>query len=369
MKFQIDIKELMNNKMFKMLAMVVASILVLVIVIMLVLSLRVKRVSGYAALEEKMISAAKDYYGENLDALPKEVGGKVEVDSATLTAGKYMKNITDLSPKGSVCSGKVVVKNVNQGYFYQAFVDCGESYQTTTFSNYIKSHVNTVAVGTGLYENGGNYIYRGESPNNYIKFAGRIYRIVQVNVDGTIQMIATEKSDRVVWDDRYNQEREDTVGINDYRVSRLRDTLLSKVNSKMFSDSDRNMLEPFSICLGKVTEDTEVSLGMECSDTLDGQVIGLLPISSYIYASLDATCKTALDGTCQNYNYLETEYNWWTITGDAANTYKAYVVQMNSSAYNTRTASNAVAREVLRLTENSVYVSGDGTLENPYVIK
>lgn len=369
MKFQIDVKKLIENKMFRMLAMVVAAILIVVIVIVVILSFRVKRVSGYTALEEKLISSAKAYYHDHSDQLPKLVGGKAEIDSASLTEGKYMKDIVDLSPKDSVCSGKVIVKNVNQGYFYQAFIDCGDHYRTTSFANYIKGHVNAVAIGTGLYENNGNYIYRGENPNNYIKFAGRLYRIVQINSDGTIQIIATEKTDRVVWDDRYNQERKDSVGINDYRVSRLRDTLLSRVNSNAFSDLDRNMLEPFSICLGKVHEESEVSLGMECGDVLEGQVIGLLPISSYIYASLDASCKTAIDGTCQNYNYLKTDYNWWTITADAANSYKVYVAQMNSSAYTTRAVSTAVAREVLKLTENTVYITGDGSFENPYMIK
>ena len=42
---------------------------------------------------------------------------------------------------------------------------------------------------------------------------------------------------------------------------------------------------------------------------------------------------------------------------------------MNSSAYTTRAVSTAVAREVLKLTENTVYITGDGSFENPYMIK
>lgn len=364
-----DIKKLLENKLFRILALAVVGVIFLVIIIVIVMSARGKRLTGYEALEEKLISVAKEYYQDNQDQLPKEIGGKVEVQSTTLTQEKYMKDIAKISPKGATCNGRVVVKNVNQKYFYQAFVDCGEDHQTTTLSNYVKKNEQIVSSGSGLYENNGSYIYRGELLNNYLKFAGRLYRIVQFNHDGTVQIISTERTERIVWDDRYNQDREENSGINDYRLSRVRDTLLNRVNSDAFSDVDRNMLEPFGLCVGKVLSDAPVALGSECSDVLDGQVIGLLPVSSYVYASLDASCKTPLDGTCQNYNYLVSNYNWWTATGDITNTYKTFVVQMSGSLYNTRSSSEAVVREVLRLTENVVYVSGNGSLENPYIIK
>jgi len=363
------VKELFENKLFRMLAIVIGAVLVIIIVIMIVMAIQGKRVSGYTQLEAKLVSAAKDYYQENSSQLPAALGTTAEVDSTQLTQDGYMKNIAKIAPKNATCTGRVVVKNVNQSYFYQAFVDCGDSYKTSTFANYIKSHVSTVSVGAGLYANNQTYIYRGENPNNYVEFAGRMYRIVQLNEDNTIDIITTEKADKVVFDDRFNQDRNGNEGINDYRVSRVRDSLLAFVNSKSFTDVERSMLVPYSLCLGKVGEDSEISLGMECSDVLENQVIGLLPVSSYAYASLDATCKTPSDGTCANYNYLETDYNWWTLTGDAANTYRAFSVQVRGSAYSTRSASTAVAREVLRLTDNTVYVSGDGTFENPYIIK
>ncbi len=362
-------KKLWENKLFRMLTLVIAAILVVIIIVVVFLSIRGLRVSSYSALEQKMISAAKNYYQNNTDLLPKEVGGKVEVDAGTLSTNKYMKDLANIAPRNSSCTGRVVVKNVNSGYFYQAFIDCGEQYKTTTLSNYIKTHDAPVTIGEGLYENAGNYIYRGENPDNYIKFAGKTYRIVQINADGTIQIIATEKTDRVVWDDRFNQERNNNDGINDYAVSRIRDTLLTHVNSNAFTDAERAMLEPHSLCVGHVAENSLSTLGMECSSTVDRQVIGLLPISSYVYASLDATCQTPTSGTCQNYNYLGTDYSWWTLTADANNTYRTYMVQLGSSANNTRAASSAVARVVLRLTENTIYVSGTGTKEDPYIIK
>jgi len=119
-----DIKKLLQNKMFKILLGVIGAIVLLIIVIMIVFAIRGTRVSGYAVLEEKMVAAARAYYKENSDKLPKEVGGKSEVDHTTLTAEGHLKNLQNISPKGSTCTGRVIVKNVNHGYFYQAFLDC-----------------------------------------------------------------------------------------------------------------------------------------------------------------------------------------------------------------------------------------------------
>lgn len=365
-----DIKELMEKKLFKVLTLVIGIILVLIIVVIIVMSLTGGRASNYQQLENKLISAAKSYYQDNSDNLPATLGTATEVSDVTLVEGKYIKKMEKLSPKGSTCSGKVVVKNVNNGYFYQAFVNCGSNYNTTVISDYIKSKTSTVTTGAGLYENNGSYIYRGENPNNYIKFANRLYRIVKINSDSTIDIISTEKKERVVWDDRYNQDRKNEDGINNYSVSRVRDTLLTYVNSNAFSDSERGMLEPYTLCIGKMNEEDEVIYGSECSETLENQIIGLLPISSYVYASIDATCRSPLDGTCRNYNYLSgVAYNWWTLTADASSTHRVFSVSAESSAYTTRASSSSNPREVLRLTDNTVYVSGTGTQTDPYIVK
>ncbi len=363
------IKELLQNKLFKMLALVIAGLIVVIVIIVIVMAMMGRRVSNYADLEDKMISAAKEYYKKNNDRLPKEIGAKIEIDSSSLAEDGYMKELEKIAPKDATCTGKVTVKNVNQGYFYQAFLDCGEKYKTTKLSDYINNHENPVIVGPGLYEVNGKKAYRGENPKNYITFAGRTYRIVQINEDGTVDIIGTTREDRVVWDDRYNEDRNQNEGINDYSVSRVRDTLLTYVNSDAFNDNQRSMLEPFSLCVGKVSEDALVTRGMECSEKLDNQIIGLLPVSYYTYASLDANCTTATHGTCENYNYLVIDYQWWTLTADSNTSYRVYAVGPSSSAILTRGSSMGSIREVLRLTENTVYVKGDGSLENPYVIK
>lgn len=364
-----NIKELMENKLFKVLALVIGIILVLIIIIVIVMALTGGRASNYQQLEDKLISAAKNYYQDNSGNLPATIGTTSEVSDVTLVEGKYIKSMEKLAPKGSTCSGKVIVKNVNNGYFYQAFVNCGDSYNTTVISDYIKSHTSTVSTGTGLYENSGNYVYRGEKPNNYIKFADKLYRIVKINSDSTIDIINTESKNKVIWDNRYNLESRYEDGINDYSLSRIRDSLLKYINSKVFSDEERSMLEPHSICIGKSTTATGFVYGSECSETLDNQIIGLLPLSYYNYVSLDPNCIKTTSGSCRNYNYLVTDYDWWTLTADASTTRRVFAVGRGSSASLSKASTIHIRREVLRLTANTVYVSGNGTQTDPYVVK
>lgn len=359
----------MENKLFKMLAIIIGVILLLVIIIVIVMALMGGRVATYQQLEDKLIVAAKSYYKNNSSMLPTTLGSTTEVSDVTLVEGKYIKSMDKLSPKGSVCSGKVVVKNVNNSYFYQAFVNCGDSYNTTVISDYVKSHTSVVTSGTGLYANNGNYVYRGEKPENYIKFANKLYRIVKINSDSTIDIINTESKNRVLWDNRYNLESRYEDGINNYSLSRIRDSLLKYINSKVFSDQERSMLEPHSICIGKSTSNTDYVYGSECSETLDNQIIGLLPLSSYVYASLDSNCVKTTSGSCRNYNYLVTDFDWWTLTADTTTTRRVFAIGRGGSASLSKASTIHIRREVLRLTDKTVYVSGSGTETDPYIVK
>ena len=71
---------------------------------------------------------------------------------------------------------------------------------------------------------------------------------------------------------------------------------------------------------------------------------------------------------CNNYNYLTNYSNsFWLITADSESTFKGY--KFSSGITQTRLATSGVARIVLNITKNSVYVSGNGTYNDPYIIK
>ena len=69
-----------------------------------------------------------------------------------------------------------------------------------------------------------------------------------------------------------------------------------------------------------------------------------------------------------NYNYLSNyKHNWWTITATSLNSYNVY--QIENYAVLKRASTTAVPRYVLHLAKDAIYVSGDGTKNNPYIVK
>ena len=64
-------------------------------------------------------------------------------------------------------------------------------------------NVDTINSGDGLYIDSyesGRYIYRGQNPNNYIKFNGELWRIIAKEADGTYKIIRNDLLDKMPFD-------------------------------------------------------------------------------------------------------------------------------------------------------------------------
>ena len=85
--------------------------------------------------------------------------------------------------------------------------------------------------------------------------------------------------------------------------------------------------------------------------------------------SIDPNCKTVVDYSCQNYNYLATSYKWWLITAVKDNTKEAYGIDSSGVAAPTTTSSYMYPRIVIMLDSNVLFKNGKGTESNPYKIK
>lgn len=69
--------------------------------------------------------------------------------------------------------------------------------------------VETVTSGSGLYISNqeiGRYIYRGSSPNNYIKLDNEMYRIISKEPDGTIKTIKNDVIGNLPFDPGYSND-------------------------------------------------------------------------------------------------------------------------------------------------------------------
>ena len=359
-----------KGKLIKLM-MIIGAIFLVVIVFMLIMGSFNSRNLKYDDIETKMREAAIKYYKKNENMLPAE-GQSVEVDAVTLANDKYMKPLSKLKKKVS-CTGRVVVKKVNGNFIYAPYLDCGENYRTKKLSDVVLSEI--VSSGSGLYEMNDQYVFRGEKINNYIQLDKQLFRIVKVTRENEMLIIPVIQKNRISysWDNRYNAERSYNYGVNDYRISRVYDQLQALYNAKdnvWLSDKDKEKLSSFSLCIGKRDEkDTNNSNQLECSDILENQMIGLLSVSDYKNASIDSNCYNPTNKACQNYNYLKTDFNWWTVSASSKNSYQVIYINGNGYAEVTNASSTKVLRPVFMLGSHVMVKDGDGSEANPYTLK
>lgn len=349
-------------------------IILLLIVIILIASLIGKSRGSsleYNALETKIAEAAEKYYGKHKDLLPKDDGVELELPVDTLIQEGYLKQLSSYQKdKNATCNANVYVYKSGSFYGFTPYLNCGDDYHTVLLYEKLLSPENTADV----VENGVNYkVYRGDYVDNYVTIENTLWRIVKISSDNEITLTQAQynkKADNnLVWDNRYNTEKQNDFGINNYEVSIIRNTLKEIYNSDAIPSKLKAKIVPKTICVGTRSEsDSTKDASTECRKTIDNEYVSLVTTYDYMNASADTNCKHILDRSCSNYNYLgKFGKTFWLLNADADSTYQGY--RVNSYASKTRLSTTGAARIMITINKNAIYVTGDGTEANPYEIK
>ena len=363
----------MDQKLMKILGIVIAGFVVFILILFLIASCS-NTTYTYEKLEDKMLSVAKEYYKNNESELPSQ-----DKDTKSYTLKKMISDgkideLSKLFGKEVKCEGNVTVTNNNGHYVYTPYLSCGSDYKTTILTDKIIDN-SLVESGSGLYQVGDEYIFKGDAKDNYVSFAGKTFRIIRINEDGTIRLIDNEGITEVIWDRKYNAEVRDSNGINDYIAG---DNLYANIktvsdnyynNDYIWTDEDRNYITTQNLCVGKRSEAETINDGsVECSVVLENQLFGSLAIYEYLQASLDANCTNTTNSSCTNYNWFTSiPHSFWTATGNTKSSDTVYTIyrKPRTSLCNAYNNYNLV----FNLTSNVVYVEGDGTQASPYIFK
>ncbi len=355
---------------------VIVAILLLIVIILLLIKFVFNRTLSFEKIENKMKNAAIEYYKVQKDLLPQEEGGKDLVDASTLSASDYMKPLNEYVGKGVSCTGEVSVEKINGRYVYTPYLDCGDKYQTKELYRAVIEQ-GLVTSGYGLYQFGSEYVYRGETVNNYVTFANTIWRIVKVTANNQVLLILDDEEymPDLEWDDRYNQQEGTKTGINAYHVSRVKEALELYYKEKTddtvtFSSADQDKLASFSLCVGAREENYAINdNAKECALVEENQMIGLLTVSDYLNASADSNCHSILDRSCQNYNYLRMKKNFWLVTPNSKDTKSVYYVASSGYVSTSEALSSRLIRPTVLMNRTVMIASGSGTKEKPFTLK
>ena len=392
----------MDKKIYKYIIFLVILIVLLFLFVWISRLFSGNSVVSYESLEKKIVDAARKYSEEHSSILPVEPGTSTVVSSTVLINNNYIDNLSEYVNNSNVtCNGKVEIYMTEEDYYnYVPTINCGSEYNTIKLSEQVILDNNYgVVSGDGLYERANGkfitdynelgiesenyeYVFRGDSVNNYVKIDENVWRIVAIKNNGDILLIYTGSTQKPsAWDDRYNEDVKKNQGINNYEYNNIKsramesvlnfyDGKLTLMNKEEYSLNTKYLTVPMNLCIGKRnTTDSDFSGKIECSLVLENQYIGLLPAYYYMSASLDDGCDSTTSKNCGNYNYLSyfDDY-WWLLTANNENTNEAFYVS-NKFITTALCSSRNSIRPIIMLGSRAVYNSGIGTEDEPYTIK
>lgn len=187
----------------------------------------------------------------------------------------------------------------------------------------------------GLYENNGYFYYKGHDVNNYVYYSGRMFRII--DIQNGIRLISDDTTTNLVWGIDTNYENSNiNLWLTNY---------LSTLNDYDFYLKENNW------CNEKI----DVS-NYQCNNTITSYV-GLLSTKDY----LEAGGKNS---------YLNNGTYFWTINQDMDG--KPLFVNIeggiNNIVNNNDNYYSYGIREVITLKDDISIISGDGSMENPFLV-
>lgn len=331
---------------------------------------------SYDSYEKKMISGFEKYLNDKKD-VPLQEGETRTIKLDKLVKAGYIKSPSK-ALDDDTCKGEIKVRRngssieQNNGGFlnYTVNLEC-KNYSTTHLVDKIKEDITTSE--SGLYDVlNGYYVYKGESPKNYINFYGNDYRIISVDENNILKLVRTEpEMTKRLWDNKFNSEVNTSYGKNIYKDSNILKNLLSDYNnSKKISKSAKSHIVAHDVCIGKRNSvDYSISRETDCSEILENQVISLINVSDFSLASLDSDCNSIVSKSCNNYNYLKNvASSTWTLNATADNTYQAFFISAGLAETQNLNSYNEY-NIVIYVDGNELYTSGTGSETNPYVMK
>ena len=217
-------------------------------------------------------------------------------------------------------------------------------------------NVELVSSGDGLYEDqyeSGRYIYRGQSPNNYVQFNNELWRIIAKETDGTYKIIRDELLPQNAG---YTTIAFDTVGYRSYENNTYCTDLQQNWGCGVYGKVSGTYQSPDGRLIGTVTEDSSIS------DILN----------TTFYGMLDETAKSQIQkhpfniGPVELYDETRNDSLSKNIAGEKMNTWTGNIGLVNVSDVLKASTNPACTSATDQL--NQLRDSGISTCDSNYLL-
>ena len=279
-------------------------------------------------------------------------------------------------------------------------------YNRPTLANYIIESVPKIKSGSGLYHHDGtftgtdgelvidasdySYRYAGSNPNNYVKVDGNndLYRIIGLFKNNCgeyeVKLIKNDSIGTKPWDsNNTNNWHNSTLKIylNDSYYNGLPNILKDKIKLATWNIAGNDWRLVGRSIVPTIYHNEIVSPKASYTPKTINDKIGLMYISDYLYAAPKNYWELLgyADNASEDYrtatsdNWMANNANEWTLTRRADK--PPYVHFVNNgigvaAGFGGDNANvNYNVRPVFYLSPFTLYFSGDGTQNNPYMIK
>ncbi len=413
-------KKLRGFTLIELLAILILLGILLLIAIPLVNHIVKEAKSKICDLNAKTMEIAADNYIAR-DAITIKIGETRIVQLSELQSAGYISDMYSPYAKREACTGYVVVTNEGQRgndyYVYQSELKCGNSCVT---ANYDVSHGNP---GTGntdvddikddMKEKNNDWYFEGDDPKNWVKFGmidgitnrGLLWRIVKLDDTG-IKMVYEGlengsmnplEDGRALIDGTMGISW-NTSGTNKWNEPASLDGKLNEWLSLLNIPDISSYLAKINWKVGGVPYQDPTTIGtfnhyqaISSTDTggsFDGlskneSYVGTINAIDFMYTSDNESCvksylETGSSSECAYdpstgviNNFLQKgKYLYWTLNARSDVDNMAWDIS-NSGLIgsNTVTLSTISVRPVLNLKLSSKFISGTGTIEDPYILE
>lgn len=315
---------------------------------------------------------------------------KIIVENSEITEGANTLSSFVSIAVGETKSYKLELKNIDKKKISFEINVQKSSQEDTNFSQLILNDnlinketktkvgeeiaVNDEGLILDVDDNGNTFYFRGNVNNNYVKFADEIWRIVRINGNGTIKIVLDSSiGNSTIYNTDLSKDRLETL--KKYSETKVAESLVNWYESSL-KDYD-NYIAQSKYCIDTNMEGENLSNyfrinvsnipTFNCLGTKNNSKIGLLTVDEIIYAG-----ATINEPNQHYYLYNErVENSWWTLSPakDSVEGLYYYEVSNDGKINSTSTGeSSKNIRPVINL-KKDVEMSGDGTKENPYILK
>lgn len=287
-----------------------------------------------------------------------------------------------------------------------SFIEHTETENEKTIKAYALKYQLADIKGSLYQDNIGNYTYRGEDPNNYLKFAGSdsLYRIIHYSEDNTMKIINITDHYNGSYDASGNRSSAtstycDKISLENYGCNAWNSsqqfsngtvtgivennaTITNYLNETYYSTLEKSLQQriithKFASGIGAINQGRDVQNTNSLTETWSGKV-ATLSLADVVNASVESVTIVSGKTTISNYLTKLADANviYWTMTASPENTYDVFVVDSTSSI--NQIGANATRESVqinkdfyaapcFYISSETTY-SGTGTRSDPFLI-